>query len=34
VFKDEEEEQSIKLTLGQPWVWSVNDFIVWQKNWL
>ena len=24
---DEEEEQSLKLALRQPWVWSVSDFI-------
>jgi len=24
---EEEEDQSLKLALGQPWVWSVNGFI-------
>jgi len=24
---EEEEDRSLKLTLGQPWVWSVSDFI-------
>jgi len=25
--EEEEEDQSFKLALGQPWVWSVSDFI-------
>ena len=26
-LEEEDEDQSLKLALGQPWVWSVNDFI-------
>jgi len=25
---EEREEQSLKLTLRQPWVWSVSDFFI------
>ena len=27
VQEEEQQEQSLKLALGQPWVWSVSDFI-------
>jgi len=28
LYHDKEEDQSLKLALRQPWVWSVGDFIL------